>query len=254
MYNAQRVSCNKNKDNMKSTAFVLFSALIVSVLFLGSCLKDGDTAPQPHAVLTMVNGFPSTSPVGYALENNVLTPGLGIDYRSYSYVNIFPGTRRLLARQYGRGVGASLVDTVHTFRDSSFYTSFLYGDVDDVKHLLIEDQPLEELGSESGFRFLHLGANVGAVTVYFDSTDEPIFSNRQLENSLDSDESDDYDFIAQPSGTTKVIVRGEDGETLVEREYDFMEGYQYSLILIGNADSEDFPLYLGVVRQYRSTN
>lgn len=240
---------------MKRLKFILLSTVIVGALFLGSCLKDDGTEYPVGAGLTMVNAFSSSAPVAYRLENRWLTSGMGLDYRVYAQVfDIFPGTRRLLAQQYGDG--ATLVDTVYTFKDSTFYSSFLYRGVeeDEIRHLIMEDHSLELAGEESGVRFLHVASEVGSVNVYFDTTEEPVFADRSLEQGAEGEEHDRYDFIASGSGTKKIIVTGDGGEVLVERDYEFGNGYVYSIMLMGSADSEEYPLYIGVVSQYRSAN
>jgi hypothetical protein len=58
-------------------------------------------------------------------------------------------------------------------------------------------------------------------------------------------------FKPHSRGKHTIIVTDENDDTLFEREYTFETGIHYSLILIGDSNSTNTPLYLGVVPQYR---
>src|SRR5690606_35167800 len=130
----------------------------------------------------------------------------------------------------------------------------VYGWQDDIRHLLTEDQLLEDLDNESGIRFLHLSPSEGKVNVYLDNKETLLFGERTYEageEGEDAEANENAVFVAQSSGKHTIIITEEADETLEEREYTFEEGWHYSVILIGDG-SMARPLYIGIVKQYKS--
>jgi len=230
--------------------FGLFMGALV-LATLGSCMKDNDYEEVPVAVVTMVNGFVSSNGVRYAADNNYIQPqGYNpLFYQEYGYFRLFPGSRRI--RVYN-DTNEVLTDDSYTFKENTYYTSFIYGWQDDIQHLLTEDKLLDNLGDKSAFRFLHLSPSEGLVNVYLNNTETPLYTDRAYEGNDEEaaeEENENITFVPQNSGKHTLIVTNADGETLKEREYTFEAGRHYTLILIGDG-SMARPLYLGIVPQY----
>jgi hypothetical protein len=194
----------------------------------------------------MVNGYVSASSVTYASDNNSVR---NIPYKSYDQSLIFPGSRRI---KILTNTNKLLADEIYAFNDSTYYTSFVYGWEEEPQHLITEDQLLSNLNEQIGLRFLHLSPSEGKINIYLDEKDTPLYGNREYEgeNATD-DENDHIVFKPHSRGKHTIIVTDENDDTLFEREYTFETGIHYSLILIGDSNSTNTPLYLGVVPQYR---
>jgi len=215
---------------------------------LSGCMKDKDQERIPEAVVTMVNGFVSSNGVTYAVDNTAIQYSYNpLLYQKYDWFRLFPGNRRL---RIFTDTEQLLSDETFTFKDSTYYTSFIYGWQDDVHHLLTEDKILDNLGDKSASRFFHLSPAEDKVNIYLDNKQTPLYTDRGYEGENATDESKaNTAFVPQSSGKHTIIVTDKDNETLVEREYTFEKGRHYSLILIGDK-SMARPLYLGVVSQY----
>lgn len=233
----------KTVSKAKLWSLLIGGFLLVS---LNSCLKDKDYEEVPVAVVTMVNSYVSSNGVVYAADNNTIQYNYNpLPYQQYDFFRIFPGSRRIRIFTENNN---QLVDETYTFKDSTYYTSFIYGWQEDVRHLMTEDQILENLGTQSGLRFLHLSPSEGKVNVYLDDKETLLYGERAYEGE---EESENTVFIPQSSGKHTLIITDEEDETLLEREYTFEEGRHYSIILIGDGNSMARPLYLGIVKQYK---
>lgn len=233
---------------LSTTKLIAYVFGIILVGSLSSCMKDDDR-DYPQSVLTMVNGYVSANGVIYASDNNVLQYSYNpLKYQNYDYVyNIFPGNRRI--RIYTDN-NQELVDENYTFKDSTYYTSFIYGWQEDVQHLISEDKLLTNLNEQAGIRFLHLSPSEGEVNVYLNDKESLLFGDRIYEGENEAEENTHILFTPQATGKQTIIVSNEEDETLVEREYTFEKGRYYSIILIGDSNSMARPLYIGVVAQY----
>lgn len=231
---------------LSATKLFVYLFGIIIIGSVGSCMKDDNDYDYPQSVLTMVNGYVSASSVTYAADNNSIS---NLPYKSYNFAYLFPGSRRIRVID---NANEQLVDEIHTFKDSTYYTSFTYGWQEDVKHFIVEDQLLTDLGDQMGLRFLHLSPSEGNINVYIDDTSTLLYGDRGYEGDESTEEAVNHlTFEAQESGTRTIIITDENNETLAQREYSFEKGAHYSIILIGDSNSLAMPLYIGVVSQYR---
>jgi hypothetical protein len=103
--------------------------------------------------------------------------------------------------------------------------------------------------TESGLRFFNLAEGTDLVSLKIgDQTSPSEWTNRaqETQNSASAHQG----FIAQKSGTFTVTARDKAGKTIATRsDIKLVEGYYYSLILIGKANDEKKPLYIGLVAQ-----
>ncbi len=236
---------------MKTVSKKLLGLLLGGFILisLNSCMKDNDYEEIPVAVVTMVNGFVSSNGVVYASDNNPIQPNYSpLLYQQYDFFRIFPGSRRI---RIFTDTNNQLVDETYTFKDSTYYTSFIYGWQEDIHHLMSEDLLLENLGNKSAIRFLHLSPSEDQVNVYLDDKETLLYGERAYEGEEEDEDSENTSFVAQNSGKHTIIITDQDDETLIEREYTFEEGRHYSIILIGESNSMARPLYLGIVKQYK---
>lgn len=236
---------------MKTKTIKLFFIALLSVWVLSGCLKDNDDINNiPRATLTMINAYTaSPSIIHMADNNNLQTPHNPLKYNTYGVppAYLYTGNRNLKTIS---AENKTLIDTVYTFKDSSYYSSFVFGTLEKPKQIIAEDKSVENLGTKSAIRFFHLANNTAKVNVYLNSKDTPIYSGREIENVLTGQSLTHADFVAQNSGKNNIIVTDENNNTLIERSTDFVAGGYYSIILTGDKNSTETPLYIGVVRQY----
>lgn len=226
----------------------LFGTL--SLLFSG-CLKDGENTPTPASSLTIVNAYTSSDAILAFNEHNAITQA-PIGYREYwssfnSYIYIFPGERRLTIKSLENSEAHTILDTLVTFRDSTFYTSLVYGTQDDPKQIITTDKVVESLGEESAIRFFNISQVAEKVTVFIN--DEEVFSGYGKETEETGKEH--AKFIASPTGELEIVVKNESGEVIAERSnFKFLRGSYYSLILTGDPELEGIGApYIGIILQ-----
>ena len=231
---------------MKKINVKLFFTAILGVLCLSSCLKDNDQVGYyPQAVFTMVNAYSPTQAVIYRADQNAIQSPLNpLTFKSYTFSYLFPGNRRI---QTIASDSKTIVDTLYTFKDSTYYTSFVYGSESTPKHLIATDKLLGSLDNKSALRFLHLANNIGKVDIYIGDEETARFPAKDPSSVQPSD---DLVFTAHNSGKQKIIVKDEHHTKILEREFDFAPGIHYSIILIGDKLNDQAPLYIGVVKQY----
>lgn len=232
------------KKTNKLTAFLfLFFALIAT-----SCLKDNDTNPNvPIATMRMVNAYTGAESIYFTDANNYLTdPYRPIRYNTYllDVIYLYPGNRQIKVYNSKREL---LVETTVELKDSTNYTSFVYGKEGEAKNLITQDKRVEDLGDKSGIRFLHLANDIENVNVYFNSMEEPAFMD--VAPPLANYTNELHDFTAQKAGKHTIIVTDLENNKLLEREVTFNKSSYYSIILTGDKESEETPLYIGVIQQ-----
>ncbi|MBL1408355.1 DUF4397 domain-containing protein [Sphingobacterium faecale] len=237
---------------MKTQTIKLFFIALLSVSVLSGCLKDNDDINNvPRARLSMVNSYSPVAYIVHMADNNNLTSHH--NPLKYNQFNNFPPTFLYVGNRKIKTISPenkTLIDTVYTFKDSSSYTSFVFGTLENPKQIITEDKSVEMQGSKSALRFFHLANNTTKVNVYLNSLESQIYKNREIEDILTGENLKHADFAVQNSGKNKIIITDESNKILIEREYDFAQGKYYSILLTGDKNSTTTPLYLGVVPQY----
>lgn len=232
---------------MKLLNFKFLVTIVFGTVLMSSCLKDKDYEPVPHAVLTMINGYTENIGLAYYADNNRIPIPFGfLQYKGIErYRNLFVGNRRIRIIDE---MQKTIIDTNYTFKDGTSYTSFVFGDAAATKHIITEDQSVDDLGNNTAVRFLHLSNIADEVSVYIGSDSEPVFIDRVTESATSPVEN--HLFIANASGKQNIVVKNAAGTPLIEREYDFKPGRYVSITLIGEPSNTDTPLYLGIAEQY----
>lgn len=233
---------------MKNYRLFNFIAIIATTFFLSSCLKDNDDQRIPGALFTMVNGYNDANAVVYYADGGSLqNPYYPLEFKSYAQVGLFTGARKIaISAEYNE----VLLDTTVTVKDSTIYTSFVYGTKTKPVQVITTDRINKDIKeSESGLRFFNFAEGTDQVTLKIadqPSPEEWKDRAQETQNSATAHEG----FIAQKSGTYTVTAKDKAGKTIASRSgIKLAEGYYYSLILIGKPNDEKRPLYLGLVAQ-----
>lgn len=207
---------------------------------LGSCLKDDDYNGPDLPTVSLYNFYPKSSGIQYVINGSPMTD-YNPNYKGISLFLAIPGnkTMEVLDRQSGE----VLLDTSLTFADSVYYSCFVYGTVDEPTFLRVPDEGLEELGTKSGIRFLHLGHDVGTVSLKVGDQEIEGLVDRAYETAETVDIA--KLFRAANSGQVTVSVVDEAGETVAQvDDIELIQGRHYNFILNGGKDDSEYPLEL----------
>ncbi|MEN5234259.1 hypothetical protein [Sphingobacterium faecium] len=218
-------------------------------LFVASCSKDKDDhQPIPAALFTMINGYSGAKAVIYYADGNILqNPNFPLLYKSQSKVGLFPGSRKITITSRD----GNLIDSTIVVKDSTIYSSFLYGSKLKPAQAITTDRVNKEIKkTESGLRFFNFYEGSDQVTLHIGDQAAPAaWTDRakETQQSVTAHES----FIAQKSGTFTVVAKNKAGKTLASREnIKLAENHYYSFILIGDPAQDSQSVYLGLVEQH----
>lgn len=239
----------KEKNDMKKLNKLLICLSLLGSLLITSCLKDNDTNPDiPHATMRLVNAYTGSESLVFTDGTNYLSdPYYPLKYNTYTInpIYLFPGNRQIKVYDQNKNL---IVESTVELKDSTSFTSFVFGKKEDAKNLITIDKGIKDLGNKSGIRFFHLANDLENVKVYFNSLEELIYPD--VAPVLENYANELYDFTPQLAGKHKIIVTDMENNNLIEREFTFNKGAYYSIILTGNRDSSNNkPLYIGVVQQ-----
>lgn len=236
---------------MKKVNNFLPFLFLLSILFLTGCSKDDGPSPAiPQSIVQFVNAYTNTDAVFITNDyGTIVTP----DYRPLFFRNFtipvlfYPGNRTINVINFSNEKLVS--QTTIGLKDSTYYTSFVYGNTEKANNLFVVNAPIKDLDkSKSASRFMHLASNLGPVNVYLNNTETPLFTNRSAETTSGLSEAPHTFFTAQTAGKFDIIVTNASNEEILKKEHVFEPNHYYSLILVGDKDSESKGLYLGVVK------
>src|SRR5690606_4736389 len=223
---------------MKKFSFIAICML--AVLSLASCLKDDKTEPVPVSIVSIWNFYNHPSSVYYEAGGRLIDRYDG-RYKGYTSFMAIPGNKKIkVSRETDNEV---LIDTTLTFVDTISYSTFVFGELDQAKYFRVNDVGVEDLGTKTGVRFLHLATGVGKVNFQIgDQTIEGI-TERSQENESTTTES--QKFRISNSGNFTITATDEKGKELVKREnINLKEGTYMNFVLVGTKENSNFPLQL----------
>lgn len=234
---------------MKKISLII--AFVAGVLLLSSCLKDDDVQPTPVAGLTMVNGFIPSEAVIYGMDGRAIQNSYNpLFYRTYGYTNLYVGASRRM-EIYAYGAQNALADTTFETKDSTYYTSFIYGTADAPLHFITEDHIPDGVADPAAIaavRFYNLANTVYQITLKIGDTEViPAFQDRPTETPETG--KADENFVEVPKGTYTLTVENEDGEVVATREGIELPAGSYTTIFLTGDESIDNSYYVAVVRQ-----
>ena len=234
--------------------------VFIGLISLSSCLKDNDYAPgydtpANAGVMYFVNNY-ADAPQGllyYVDEQRIGNPYTGapmvLDYRTFSGAQLlWAGKRKLNITNTDNEI---LLDTTLNIQAEQGYSSFIYGDKTHPLFALTQDKVIDSLRQDqSGIRFLNFAKGVETVNLRIAGEDHDLYSERSVEtaNSITKHQI----FQAQDNGLYTFIISDATGNELARREYkneygNGLSGGYYTIMLVGEADNSDNPLYIGVV-------
>lgn len=230
---------------MKTLPLKLFLCSLIGLLTFGSCLKDNDDYQYiPAGFMIHVNAFPEDNSLHYYIDgrgiNNNMPP---IAFKSYASTNLFTGQRNYKVASLG--LNKTLVDSTITVKDSTAYTSFVFGTKEKPEFGITTDKGIKDLGDKSGIRYFNLANGVEGTNLYIGTAETPLYSNRVKETGATIVQY--QAFQANASGSLPLVIKDNAGKELAKRDYNFVKGQYYTIILTGIKDNAQAPLYIGVV-------
>lgn len=147
----------KKKTSFFKTS-VIVAGLLVTSLFLSSCLKN-NSQPTPSAGLMILNLVPDQQSVDVFADNSRLL-NVPLQYFTFSgnYLSLYIGNRQL--QSYGYGSATPIATTTASLKDSSYYSLFVVGTDGDYKNVFVEDK-FSSLPTTTGNAFVRY---INAVT------------------------------------------------------------------------------------------
>ncbi len=230
---------------MKRFSLKLLWCFIIGVFSLSSCLKDDDYISRPAGFMTFVNAFADDSGLFYQIDGRLLNDYRSpLAFRSYTVAMLYEGDRNLGV--YAVNQSRRLVDSTIVVKDSTAYSTFVYGTISTPKFALVQDESIDNLGEKAGFRFFNLANGVSEASIFIGDENTASFVNRPVETG--SSAVSNQAFIAKENGIFTIVAKDKDGNELVKREnYNFQKGRYYTLMLIGAKDHAQRPLYIGII-------
>ncbi len=219
--------------------------IIASIFTLSSCLKDGDATPQSNLpIVGIFNYYPKETGIHLRINGSGVSQSNGA-YRGGTFFYAIPGNKKI--EIFDRTApSTAMIDTTLTFKDSVNYSGYVFGTAAKPAFVRVVDEAVENLGTKSAYRFIHLGANTGKVTLKVGDLDIEAFKNRNMETPATLSKS--QVFTAGNSGKFEVTAVDEAGNTLAKTEsVNFEAGKHYNFVLFGTKGNNDFPLTISTV-------
>ncbi|WP_437921611.1 DUF4397 domain-containing protein [Sphingobacterium sp. LRF_L2] len=225
---------------MKKLSISFLLCLVTGIFTFTSCLKDDDSTILPMGYMTFINSYPDASSIYYSTDRGTIP----LPYKSFSPATMLIGNRNIAV--YAYGTNKAILDTTVTIKDSMAYSSFIFGTEAAPRFAMTQDKSIENLGMNSGFRFLNLANDSEEINLIIGSETTATFTNRATETGATAVAH--QEFVAKSSGNMTLKITDADGTTLATREsYSFRQGYYYTIMLSGKKDDTENPLYIGIV-------
>jgi len=144
------------KTFSKNTA--LLSALIGSAVFFNSCKNDFDNSGPGIAALSVVNAYPSTTPLDFYMgTQRVNNTGLAFGQK-LQYFEAYEGKHA--AKVTLSNSTTTLANKTIDLKGGIYHSLYLLGNTtDSLSYLLLTDQPLQPAAGNANVRFINLSPN-----------------------------------------------------------------------------------------------
>lgn len=204
-------------------------AIAFAAILLSACSKNDndDFESPPSAGLMLFNLSPDKPSIGFTISGRQLGNS-ALGYTNYSgiYLPIFAASREL--RSFDVNNGASIVASIHTFADSSYYSAFLVGSSGNYRNVVVKDDytTVVPVAGKSWVRYINAvtdTVNTANVTVA-GTTEAAAFATVS-------------DFKQVNAGEVSVGITAETFNA--NRTFTFAENKIYTILLVGQPGSTD---------------
>lgn len=218
----------KFKDQILSRFRIVWMlSLSIMAVSLTSCLDDDDGVVVPDvsvAYVSLYHASPDAPPLDVLADNNLIFYN-PIEYSEYTgYLRFYTGERELKFSPYN--ANNTLVDTTVTLEESALYSIFVIGEEDDLQTLILEDDIPDTTDENSAVvRIVNLSPDGPSVDI--SNEEGVVFEDIAYKKASD--------FIEIPAGSTTfdLTATGESEVITSVADYDFKEGFVYTIIVRG---------------------
>lgn len=202
--------------------------LLLGVLTLGSCLKDGETVEIAGAALS-VNAVPGSQGYLLALDNNQLNqPAYGEYFRFgdiMPYRRVFAGKRMIRVFPIQEMHGEPLLTDEVTFEVEKYYTLVVAGpDEDHLDVFVLEDNFETPEDGKAMVRFIHLSPNAPSLDFGIEEEEDSLLASAKAFKEFTT-------FVEVDAGSSLSFFLSEAGEndTIYEFSMTPAEGRFYTI-------------------------
>ncbi|MGK9127752.1 DUF4397 domain-containing protein [Olivibacter sp. SA151] len=230
--------------------FVLLMMLFVGGLTFSACSNDDDGYTYlPQSAVQFVNAYPYEEALGFKMDGYTVNRQGKVDYGMYlRYQPFGVGTGKFSAGI--SGTDESIVDSTITLKDSTSYTSIVYGTEEVATSILVEDKRPSDFDQGKAYvRFFNVADNTVAMDVNLINASQTteVFTNRGYDNQTSA--TANQGFIAVSAGIYTIQFTDVNGTELAKRNEtaDLKQGGFYTIIARGIKDNTSTPLAVGLV-------
>lgn len=203
-------------------------------LFFSACLKNNDGFPDNNTAVAGLMAFnlaPGQNAVNFSISGNSLTPQPLI-FTNYTgaYLNIFPGSRVIEARNASTGL---VYDTARAMFDSGkYYSAFLVGKDSATFQTMVVSDDIDTLTAPGGVayvRYINAIPGAGSANVQITSGGSSLFDEASSFPAASA-------FKAVAPADVAISVTGEGGIN-TSRTIPVEARRVYTILLVGDAAS-----------------
>lgn len=235
---------------MKKFPLVIL-AVISSMIFLSSCLKDSNNTTQPQSGAFLMAQVSPTAPTVSIYFNSTTQILDTLRFGGYSpYVGpINPGTYTIIVDSFGTTTPSKLKSTV-TIDANKFYSYFIIDSFNKVKSAFINDVFKAPSTDSVYLRFFNFALNTKSPLTLAQSGGGAFSSNRTF-----NDQQNNPQYIAfneVPKGTYSFDLKDTSGAVLKTQNLNLIGGKVYTLFAKGIQGSADTTkaLSIGLLENY----
>lgn len=229
--------------------FILLMMVFVGGLTFTACNDDDDYVYYPQATAQFVNAYPHAQALGLKLDGATINREGSMPYGTY--LRYFPygvGTGKFSAGV--SGTDEAIVDSTITFKDSTSYTSIVYGTKEEATSILVEDRRPSDFDQGKAYvRFFNVADNTVPVDVNLINNTQTteIFTNRGYDNQTSATANQGFKSVS--SGIYTIQFTDVNGTEIAKRTEtaELKQGGFYTIIARGIRGATQNPLEVGFV-------
>lgn len=198
--------------------FILLSLSLVVLIGFNAC--EGHKVVDNKAKMRLINASSLTGDLNLDVDYQTIYSS-NVQFLNYTYFREYlAGYRKL---QIKNANGALVIDTAITMLDNKAYSLFIYDSMFITKFKIVEEVFVTPQGSDCKIRFMHLGNDIGTVSVSKDTNATILFANYS---------NGDYsNYTSFNAGDHSFKITGD--INFVQPIYNAKPGYFYTMYLKG---------------------
>ncbi len=214
-------------------------AVALSVVLFGSCMKNDNIPqePQPYASIVFFNAYPYSTGVTLSLDGQTIQQYNNRNSLIYGdYIGLPTtkfGDQKLV---YLATNNTILNESTIKLEENGTYSSFLYGNEEAKKTILLRDSASTSTDSRPKIRFVNLGENVGNVDLFLAGERVNELSNRATETQQSTSLAQRFISSPREASGAQIVIKDSEGEEIVKTQdpYNFASNRYYTIVLHGD--------------------